>query len=61
MEFCGLPPIGEKQRRPMERSFVPRVGNAGGRLGRNKVLTVLQVERFKRKWKYGIFDIDAAS
>jgi hypothetical protein len=46
MEFYGLPPIGQKQRRPMdgaqfhlpwvgsvERSFIsPRVGNTGGEL-----------------------------
>jgi hypothetical protein len=38
MEFYGLPPIGQKQRRPMDGApFHPLwVGEAGGGLGRNK-------------------------
>jgi len=39
MEFQGLPPIGKKQKRPMDGAqfHSPRVGDAGGRLGRNKM------------------------
>jgi hypothetical protein len=38
MEFYGLPPIGQKQRRPMDGAqfHPPGVGEAGGRLERNK-------------------------
>ena len=38
MEFYGLPPIGQKQRRPMDGAqfHPPWVGNAGGGLERNK-------------------------
>ena len=38
MEFYGLPPIGQKQRRPMDGAQLhsPRVGNTGGELQRNK-------------------------
>ncbi len=34
IRFFGLPPIGQKQRRPMDgaQSYAPRVGNAGGGL-----------------------------
>jgi hypothetical protein len=34
MKFYGLPPIGQKQRRPMDGAqfHSPRVGEAGGRL-----------------------------
>jgi hypothetical protein len=37
MKFYGLPPIGQKQRRPMDGAqfHSPRVGEAGGRLYRN--------------------------
>jgi hypothetical protein len=37
MEFYGLPPIGQKQERPMDGAqfHPPRVGEAGGRLNRN--------------------------
>jgi len=39
MKFYGLPPIGQKQRRPMggAQFHSPRVGEAGGRLKRNRV------------------------
>jgi hypothetical protein len=39
MEFYGLPPIGQKQRRPMDGAqfHSPWVGNAGGGLIRNRV------------------------
>jgi hypothetical protein len=38
LDFCGLPPIGQKQRRPMDGAQFhrSRVGNAGGGLERNK-------------------------
>jgi prolyl-tRNA editing enzyme YbaK/EbsC (Cys-tRNA(Pro) deacylase) len=38
MKFYGLPPIGQKQRRPMDGAqfHFPQVGEAGGRLIRNK-------------------------
>jgi hypothetical protein len=36
MEFYGLPPIGQKQRRPMDGAqfYFPWVGEAGGELKR---------------------------
>jgi hypothetical protein len=36
LDFCGLPPIGQKQRRPMDGAQFhrSRVGNAGGGLER---------------------------
>jgi hypothetical protein len=39
MKFYGLPPIGQRQRRPMDGAqfHSPRVGEAGGRLIRNMV------------------------
>jgi len=39
MEFKRLPPIGQRQKRPMDGAqfHSPWVGNAGGRLGRNKM------------------------
>ena len=39
MEFKRLPPIGQRQKRPMDGAqfHSPQVGNAGGRLGRNKM------------------------
>jgi hypothetical protein len=38
MKFYRLPPIGQKQKRPMDGAqfYSPRVGEAGGRLIRNK-------------------------
>jgi hypothetical protein len=38
MKFYGLPPIGQKQRRPMDGAqfHFPQVGEAGGGLIRNK-------------------------
>ena len=39
MQFYGLPPIGQKQRRPMDGAqfHPPRVGEAGGKLIKNMV------------------------
>jgi hypothetical protein len=39
MKFYRLPPIGQKQRHPMDGAqfHSPRVGEAGGRLKRNKI------------------------
>jgi hypothetical protein len=55
MEFYGLPPIGQKQRRPMDGAqFHPLwVGEAGGRLKRGKISIVLQVQQSKRKSVFG--------
>jgi hypothetical protein len=41
MKFYGLPPIGQKQRRPMDGAqfHSPRVGEAGGRLKRTGLET----------------------
>jgi hypothetical protein len=38
MEFYGLPPIGQKQRRPMDGAqfHSPWVDEAGGRLHKNR-------------------------
>ena len=46
MEFYGLPPIGQKKRRPMDGAQVhlPWVGNAGGELQRNRM------EEGKARW-----------
>jgi hypothetical protein len=43
MEFYGLPPIGQKQRRPMDGAqfHTPRVGEAGGRSLAMKIQTRL--------------------
>jgi hypothetical protein len=45
MEFYGLPPIGQKQRRPMDGAqfHSPWVGNAGGEL---KSRHTLMLDRF---------------
>src|ERR1700679_218031 len=51
MEFYGRPPIGQKQGRPMDGAqFHPsRVGEAGGKLIRNKV-----VSSTKQRHRHGV-------